>query len=142
MDTVGLLCLLVVLLFRICSLSQPFLMLILTQLIHSAQLNIFVNSRPNIYNKAVSDGVVSNIRSLIHLVILQSLYRHTHRHTEPIKGSKFHHSTSHSPFPHPPVRRAWFSAERAKLQSTPMHCGPRLEGPLSDSVSMVGGWVA
>jgi len=33
-------------------------------------------------NKAVSDGGVSNIRSLIHLVVLQSLYRHTHKHTE------------------------------------------------------------
>jgi len=32
--------------------------------------------------KAVSDGGVSNIRSLIHLVILQSLYRHTHIHTD------------------------------------------------------------
>jgi len=33
-------------------------------------------------DKAVSDGGVSNIRSLIHLVILQSLYRHTHWHTD------------------------------------------------------------
>jgi len=41
-------------------------------------------------DKAVPDGSVSNIRSLIHLVILQSLgdttsskepYRQTHRHT-------------------------------------------------------------
>jgi len=29
-----------------------------------------------------ADGGVSNIRSLIHLVILQSMYRHTHRHTD------------------------------------------------------------
>jgi len=33
-------------------------------------------------NKAVSDGGVFNIRSLIHLVTLQLLYRHTHRHTD------------------------------------------------------------
>jgi len=32
--------------------------------------------------KAVSDGGVFNIRSLIHLVTLQLLYRHTHRHTD------------------------------------------------------------
>jgi len=72
--------------------------------------------------KADPDGSVSNIRSLpegcfkfiqprrfcpklIHLVILQSLGdttffkravqtdKQTHRHTEPINGSKFHHLT-------------------------------------------------
>jgi len=51
--------------------------------------------------KVVLDGSVSNIRSLIHLVILQSLGDttffkraiQTDRHTEPINGSKFHHST-------------------------------------------------
>jgi len=64
-------------------------------------------------NKAVPDGSVSNIRSLIHLVLhslgellsskepyrktdrgtYRQTDRQTHRHTEPINGSKFHHST-------------------------------------------------
>jgi len=42
-----------------------------------------LNSRLRLcVNKAVSDGGVFNIRSLIHLVTLQLLYRHTHRHTD------------------------------------------------------------
>jgi len=43
---------------------------------------IGVKVKTNVFNKAVSDGGVFNIRSLIHLVTLQLLYRHTHRHTD------------------------------------------------------------
>jgi len=52
-------------------------------------------------NKAVSDGSVSNIR---YFTVASSSWHHflqksptdteTHRHSEPINGSKFHHSTS------------------------------------------------
>jgi len=65
-------------------------------------MEIFIGPQLVVKYKAVKDGTVSNIRSLIHLVILQSLgdttffkepYTQTDRHTEPIKGSKFHHST-------------------------------------------------